>query len=109
MVINATNSSSTVNSRAQNLWFGIGDRGNRDENPQTLENDAGKMHRIHDDGRIPEDNPCINTPGARPSIYSYGHRNPRGAAMHPGTGVIWETEHGPKVGDELNRIEKGKN
>ncbi|MGC9344930.1 MAG: PQQ-dependent sugar dehydrogenase [Bacteroidales bacterium] len=91
------------------LWFGIGDRGNRDENPQTLKNDAGKIHRIHDDGAIPEDNPFVNTPGARPSIYSYGHRNPQGTAMHPETGEIWETEHGPKGGDELNLIEAGKN
>lgn len=91
------------------LWFGIGDRGNRDANPQTLENDAGKIHRIHDDGRIPNDNPFVNTPGARPSIYSYGHRNPQGTAMHPETGDIWETEHGPKGGDELNLIEPGKN
>lgn len=91
------------------LWFGIGDRGNRDENPQTLKNDAGKIHRIHDDGRIPEDNPFVNRPGARPSIYSYGHRNPQGTAMHPETGEIWETEHGPKGGDELNLIEAGKN
>jgi len=91
------------------LWFGIGDRGNRDENPQTLANDCGKMHRIHDDGTIPEDNPFVNTAGARPSIYSYGHRNPQGNAMHPVTGQIWETEHGPKGGDELNLIEAGKN
>jgi len=55
------------------LWFGIGDRGNREENPQTLTNDCGKMHRIHDDGRIPADNPFVDTPGASPSIYSYGH------------------------------------
>jgi len=91
------------------LWFGIGDRGNRDANPQTLKNDAGKIHRIYDDGRIPEDNPFVNTPEARPSIYSYGHRNPQGTAMHPETGEIWETEHGPKGGDELNLIEPGKN
>lgn len=91
------------------LWFGIGDRGNRDQNPQTLANDCGKMHRIHDDGAIPEDNPFVNTPGARPSVYSYGHRNPQGNAMHPVTGQIWETEHGPKGGDELNLIEAGKN
>jgi glucose/arabinose dehydrogenase len=91
------------------LWFGIGDRGNRDENPQTLENHAGKIHRIHDDGSIPEDNPFVDTPGAMPTIYSYGHRNPQGTTMHPVTGAIWESEHGPKGGDELNLIEKGKN
>lgn len=91
------------------LWFGIGDRGNRDENPQSLENHAGKIHRIHDDGSIPEDNPFVDTPGAMPSIYSYGHRNPQGTTMHPVTGEIWESEHGPRGGDELNLIEKGKN
>jgi len=91
------------------LWFGIGDRGKRDENPQTLSNDAGKIHRIHDDGTIPEDNPFVNTPGARPSIYSYGHRNPQGTTMHPETGEIWESEHGPKGGDELNLIRPGLN
>lgn len=91
------------------LWFGIGDRGNRDENPQTLANDAGKIHRIHDDGSIPEDNPFVNTPGARPSIYSFGHRNPQGTTMHPVTGDIWETEHGPRGGDELNLIRSGVN
>jgi len=91
------------------LWFGIGDRGMRDENPQSLENDCGKIHRILDDGSIPKDNPFVNSAGARPSIYSYGHRNPQGTAMHPVTGEIWETEHGPKGGDELNLIEAGKN
>ena len=91
------------------LWFGIGDRGQRDVNPQTLTNHAGKIHRIHDDGSIPEDNPFLDTPGAMPTIYSYGHRNPQGTSMHPETGEIWESEHGPKGGDELNLIEKGMN
>lgn len=91
------------------LWFGIGDRGQRDDNPQTLTNHAGKIHRIHDDGTIPEDNPFIDTPGAMPTIYSYGHRNPQGTTMHPETGDIWESEHGPRGGDELNLIEAGKN
>ena len=91
------------------LFFGIGDRGARDVNPQSLENHSGKMHRIRDDGSIPADNPFVNTPGAMPSIYSYGHRNPQGTAMHPETGEIWESEHGPKGGDELNLIQPGKN
>lgn len=91
------------------LWFGIGDRGARDVNPQSLENHCGKIHRINDDGSIPEDNPFVNTPGAMPSIYSYGHRNPQGTTMHPETGEIWESEHGPKGGDELNLIKKGLN
>lgn len=91
------------------LWFGVGDRGNRDENPQSLANHCGKIHRIMDDGSIPSDNPFLDVKGAMPSIYSYGHRNPQGTSMHPETGRIWETEHGPKGGDELNLIEAGKN
>ncbi|MFO7938159.1 MAG: PQQ-dependent sugar dehydrogenase, partial [Bacteroidales bacterium] len=67
------------------------------------------MHRIHDDGRIPADNPFVDTPGASPSIYSYGHRNPQGTTMHPVTGEIWISEHGPRGGDELNLILKGRN
>jgi len=91
------------------LWFGIGDRGKRDINPQSLENHNGKIHRIHDDGSIPDDNPFVDTEGAMPSIYSYGHRNPQGTTMHPETGEIWITEHGPKGGDELNLIKPGVN
>lgn len=91
------------------LYFSVGDRGNRDENPQNLDNHCGKIHRIHDDGSIPEDNPFVDQEGALPSIYSYGHRNPQGLAMQPGTGVMWDHEHGPRGGDEINMIEKGKN
>lgn len=91
------------------LYFSIGDRGNRDRHPQYLDNDCGKIHRIFDDGGIPPDNPFVNTPGARPGIYSYGHRNPQGLAMNPNTGDIWTHEHGPKGGDEINIIRKGKN
>ena len=91
------------------LWFGVGDRGNRDENPQSLENHCGKIHRIHDDGSIPDDNPFLDQIDAIPSIYSYGHRNPQGTSMHPETGEIWVSEHGPKGGDELNLIQPGLN
>ena len=91
------------------LFFGIGDRGAHFENPQSLKNHSGKIHRINDDGSIPNDNPFINTEGAMPSIYSYGHRNPQGTCMDPETGEIWETEHGPRGGDELNLIKPGKN
>lgn len=91
------------------LYFSVGDRGNRDRNPQSLDNDCGKIHRINDDGSIPGDNPFVGDDKARPSIYSYGHRNPQGVCMHPVTGRIWTDEHGPKGGDELNLIEKGKN
>ena len=91
------------------LYFSVGDRGNRDRHPQYLDNDCGKIHRIHDDGSIPVDNPFVQTDGARPGIYSYGHRNPQGVCMHPETGLIWTDEHGPKGGDEINVIEAGKN
>lgn len=91
------------------LFVSVGDRGNRDENPQNLDNHCGKVHRLYDDGRIPEDNPFVGQTGAMPSIYSYGHRNPQGLARHPETGVMWEHEHGPRGGDEVNIIEKGKN
>lgn len=91
------------------LYFSVGDRGNRDRNPQSLDNDCGKIHRIYDDGRIPEDNPFVGEENASPSIYSYGHRNPQGVCMHPETGQIWTDEHGPKGGDEINIIGAGKN
>lgn len=91
------------------LYFGIGDRGQHFDFPQKLDNANGKIHRINDDGTIPPDNPFVNTPGALTSIYSYGHRNPQGTALHPVTGEIWETEHGPRGGDEINLIEPGLN
>jgi len=91
------------------LFFSVGDRGSRDVNPQNLDNHCGKIHRINDDGSIPVDNPFINDPEAMHTIWSLGHRNPQGVAMHPVTGKIWEHEHGPRGGDELNRIEKGLN
>jgi glucose/arabinose dehydrogenase len=91
------------------LYFSIGDRGNHDVFPQTLNNSNGKIHRIHDDGTIPADNPFVTVENAEKSVYSYGHRNPQGIAMHPVTGEIWESEHGPRGGDEINLIKKGVN
>lgn len=91
------------------LYFSIGDRGQRDLNPQDITRDAGKVYRLHDDGRIPADNPFVNEEDAKHAIYSYGHRNPQGMAKHPVTGDIWTHEHGPKGGDEVNIIKKGKN
>ena len=91
------------------LYFSIGDRGNRDVNPQNIELDCGKIYRLHDDGRIPKDNPFVNNPKAKKAIYSYGHRNPQGMVLHPKTGELWTHEHGPKGGDEINIIQKGKN
>lgn len=91
------------------LFFGIGDRGNRDVNPQDLNRDGGKIYRLNLDGSIPEDNPFADQEGALKAVYSYGHRNPQGMTVHPETGEIWENEHGPKGGDEINIIHKGKN
>lgn len=90
------------------LFFSIGDRGNRDENPQSLELDGGKIYRVHEDGKIPADNPMRQQPNLA-AIYSYGHRNPQGLAFRPGTGDIWSHEHGPKGGDEVNLIKAGAN
>ncbi|MDZ7716357.1 MAG: PQQ-dependent sugar dehydrogenase [Balneolaceae bacterium] len=90
------------------LYFSVGDRGNRDVNPQDITRDNGKVYRLHDDGSIPEDNPFVGKEGLD-AIYSYGHRNPQGMDMHPETGQIWTHEHGPRGGDEINIIEKGKN
>lgn len=91
------------------LYFGIGERGQHFDFPQKLDNSNGKIHRIHDDGRIPADNPFVNTLGAIKSIYCYGNRNPQGNCFHPVTGDLWETEHGPMGGDELNIIKPGAN
>ncbi|WP_411894460.1 PQQ-dependent sugar dehydrogenase [Winogradskyella sp. A2] len=91
------------------LYFTIGDRGNRDVNPQDITRDCGKVYRINDDGSIPQDNPFVGISKAKKAIYSYGHRNPQGMTLHPVTNKIWTHEHGPKGGDEINIIEKGKN
>ncbi|MCZ4695795.1 PQQ-dependent sugar dehydrogenase [Ancylomarina euxinus] len=91
------------------LYFTIGDRGDRDVNPQDINRDCGKVYRLYDDGRIPADNPFAGQIGAKEAIYSFGHRNAQGLTKHPETGKIWEHEHGPKGGDEINIIEKGKN
>ncbi|WP_431158537.1 PQQ-dependent sugar dehydrogenase [Winogradskyella poriferorum] len=91
------------------LYFTIGDRGDRDLNPQDISKDCGKVYRINDDGSIPNDNPFYNRQGAKKAIYSYGHRNPQGMTLHPETKEIWTHEHGPKGGDEINIIKKGKN
>jgi glucose/arabinose dehydrogenase len=75
---------------------------------QNLASPLGKIHRLNDDGTIPSDNPFVHTPGALPSIWTYGHRNPEGLTFDPATGLLWETEHGPTGGDEVNIIEPGK-
>ncbi len=91
------------------LYLSIGERGARDENPQDITRDGGKIYRFFDDGTIPDDNPFVGTNGAKTAIYSYGHRNPQGLAMHPETGAIWDNEHGPRGGDEINIIKAGAN
>lgn len=90
------------------LHFSIGDRGSM-ENAQSIENHSGKTFRIHDDGRIPADNPFVGKANAKGEIWSYGNRNPQGLAFNPFTGELWAHEHGPKGGDEINIIGKGKN
>ena len=90
------------------LYFSIGDRGASDH-AQDITKPNGKIHRIHPDGRIPNSNPFVNNPAAVKSIFSFGHRNPQGLAVHPETDQVWDTEHGPLGGDELNLIESGLN
>jgi len=90
------------------LFFTHGERGAM-QHAQELNRPNGKVHRIHDDGRIPVDNPFIGREDAFASIWTYGNRNPQGLDFDPRTGLLWETEHGPRGGDELNLIEKGRN
>lgn len=91
------------------LYFTIGERGERDVNPQDLKRDGGKVYRIHDDGSVPSDNPFIGIEGAKTAAYTFGNRNPQGMVLHPETGEIWIHEHGPRGGDEINIIKKGAN
>ncbi|MFO7979047.1 MAG: PQQ-dependent sugar dehydrogenase [Bacteroidales bacterium] len=90
------------------LFTTIGDRGQMD-NAQTLSNHNGKVLRINDDGSVPADNPFTDDTEARNEIWSYGHRNIQGMALHPATGQLWAHEHGARGGDEINRIIKGEN
>jgi glucose/arabinose dehydrogenase len=84
--------------------------GNLEAHPaQDLSNHHGKIVRLHDDGRVPADNPFVTRAGARPEIWSYGHRNLQGLAIHPETGDVWANEHGPQGGDELNLIQPARN
>jgi aldose sugar dehydrogenase len=97
------------------LFLSLGDRqvppeGKLEAHPaQDLTNHHGKIVRLHDDGKVPKDNPFVSRAGARPEIWSYGHRNVQGLAIHPETGDLWADEHGPQGGDEVNRIQPGKN
>jgi len=91
------------------VYFSIGDRGSRDINPQDLSRDGGKIYRLHDDGKIPTDNPFVNQKDAKPAIWSYGHRNPQGMWFDGENNVFWAHEHGPRGGDELNMIKPKTN
>ncbi len=93
---------------AGHLFFTHGERG-RMHDAQDLSRPNGKVHRVFDDGRIPPDNPFVGASNAIASIWSYGHRNPQGLDRHPITGELWSTEHGPRGGDELNLVQKGRN
>jgi glucose/arabinose dehydrogenase len=90
------------------LFLTVGDRHHQDR-AQELSNHAGKILRLSEDGTVPPDNPFVGTKDARPEIWSYGHRNPQGLVVHPETGELWENEHGPLGGDELNIIRRGAN
>ena len=98
-----------VFARDGRLFVVLGDRFSRKEDAQKLDNHLGKVVRIEADGTVPADNPFVVTPGARPEIWSLGHRNMQGAALHPATGELWASEHGPQGGDELNRVLTGRN
>ena len=90
------------------LFLTLGERFSRMQDAQTLDNHHGKIVRVGKDGSVPKDNPFVNTPGAKPEIWSYGHRNPQGAALAP-DGTLWMHEHGPQGGDEINLPQAGKN
>jgi aldose sugar dehydrogenase len=98
-----------VFARDGTLFVTLGDRGSRSTDAQDTSNHLGKVVRIRTDGTVPPDNPLVSTAGAAPEIWSWGHRNVQGAALHPGTGVLWTHEHGPQGGDELNIDLAGRN
>ncbi|TEW53645.1 PQQ-dependent sugar dehydrogenase [Psychromonas sp. RZ22] len=91
------------------IYFSIGDRGQRDKNPQNLSLDGGKIYRLNLDGTIPASNPFYQQANAKKAIYSYGHRNPQGLITLSERNQVWSHEHGPRGGDEVNLIEAGKN
>ena len=96
-----------VFARDGTLFVTLGDRGSEREQAPRTDSDLGKVVRIRTDGSAAPDNPFINTTGAKPELWSVGHRNPQGAALHPVTGQLWLTEHGPKGGDEVNAPKAG--
>ncbi len=98
-----------VFARDGRLFVTLGERNSERARAQTLDSHIGKVVRIERDGGVPADNPFVGRAGAMPEVWSYGHRNIQGAALHPGTGELWTNEHGPKGGDELNRTLAGLN
>ena len=96
-----------VFARDGTLFVTLGDRYSEKEQAPRTDNHLGKVVRITTDGKAPPDNPFVSTPGAKAELWSVGHRNPQGAALHPVTGQLWTTEHGPKGGDEVNTPKPG--
>jgi aldose sugar dehydrogenase len=94
--------------RAGFVYLTLGDRGEQ-ERAQRPDDHAGSVIRLHDDGRVPQDNPFVGKPGWKPEKFDLGHRNQQGAALHPKTGMLWTHEHGPQGGDEINVIRPGRN
>ena len=90
------------------VYFGVGDRGDR-PNSQQLDNHAGSIIRLHRDGRVPDDNPFLNHKDALPETWSFGHRNPQGMAYDHENDRLWSIEHGPRGGDEINLVQRGRN
>jgi len=105
---NAHYGSRFIFDKDNHLFFTLGEK-QQMMDAQDLSKPTGKIHRINDDGSIPKDNPFVGRSGVVQSIWSYGHRNPQGLAWDPVTGKLWESEHGPQGGDEINIIEPGRN
>jgi glucose/arabinose dehydrogenase len=105
---NAHYGSRFIFDRQGHLFYSLGEKNNMPQ-AQDLANPLGKVHRVNDDGSVPKDNPFVGKSGVVPTIWSYGHRNPQGLAWDPVTGKLWESEHGPQGGDEINVVEPGKN
>jgi len=100
--------SRVIMDRQRYLYITVGDR-HVPDNAQDLSSHGGKVIRLHADGRVPDDNPFIDREGAAPEVWTYGHRNPQGLTLQPGTGTVFEQEHGPTGGDEINILVKGTN
>lgn len=90
------------------VYLTLGERGDM-QRAQKLDDHAGSVIRLNEDGSVPQDNPFVKRPGARPEKFDLGHRNMQGAALHPGTGALWTHEHGPQGGDEVNVVRAGRN